>query len=79
MADEDLSDWERCFQWLLRCQVLYEHVDSVHSLAAILRDGVVLCRLINQLRPNTIATKNFSQRPQLSQVYTQSDFLFYFL
>jgi len=63
------SDWERCSQWLLRCQVVCEEqVDSVHSLAAVLRDGVVPCRLINQLRPNTIATKDFSQRPQLSQV-----------
>jgi len=76
--DEDLSDWERCFLWLSRCQVLYEQVDSVHSLAAILRDGVVLCHLINQLRSNTIAAKNFSQRPQLSQVLTRSYFLFYY-
>jgi len=76
MADEDLSDWERCFLWLSRCQVLCEQIDSVHSLAAILRDGVVLCRLVNQLRPNTIATKNFSQRPQLSQVCTHLAFLF---
>ena len=68
MAVEDLTDWERCFLWLSRCQVLYEEVDSVHNLAAVLRDGVILCRLINQLRPDTIATKNFSQRPQLSQV-----------
>ena len=70
MADDELSDWECCLLWLSRCQVLYEEIDSVHSLAVILRDGVVLCRLINHLRPNTIAAKNFSQRPQLSQVYT---------
>jgi len=63
-----------CADWLLRCQVLSRDQRAAQPTATIsdlnhsLRDGVLICLLINRLRPKTIDPKDFSQRPQMSQV-----------
>lgn len=72
-GDSD-KDWVRCATWLVHCQVLpREHRSALpnasqHDLAHALRDGVVICLLANRLYPRAIDPKDFSQRPQLSQV-----------
>ena len=75
MAMKDLKeDWKLCASWLVRCQIIAsDHpVNSpsaeVFELAQILRDGVLLCHLLNRLIPGIIDAKEFSQRPQMSQV-----------
>jgi guanine nucleotide exchange factor VAV len=68
-----MDDWTKCVQWLVRVGMLPgDHrlatpAAQLAELAYLLRDGVLLCRLLNRLRPRTINTKDFSQRPQTSQ------------
>ena len=69
-----IDDWRLCADWLVRCRIIAkEHAvthesSGVFELAQILRDGVLLCHLLNRLSPGVIDAKEFSQRPQLSQV-----------
>ncbi|XP_064650133.1 guanine nucleotide exchange factor VAV3-like isoform X3 [Lineus longissimus] len=71
MASED--EWRLCVEWLIRCNVLpsdheFTQQDAeVVSLAQNLRDGVLLCHLLNVLAPDCIDPKDFSPRPQMSQ------------
>lgn len=67
------EDWCMCVQWLVRCQVLpKDHKANspqaqIFDLAQALRDGVIICHLLNQLSPGCLDLKDFSQRPQMSQ------------
>ena len=69
------EDWRLCADWLVRCRIFApEHPvtqpqTEVFELAQMLRDGVMLCHLLNNLRPATVDTKDFSQRPQMCQVW----------
>lgn len=70
MADE----WRQCANWLVRCHILPDDHKttgpdaSAFDLAQALRDGVLICHLLNNLSPNVVDLKDFSPRPQLSQV-----------
>jgi len=70
MAD----DWKLCADWLVRCEVLApEHpaarpTGQLQNLAAVLRDGVLICILLNRLHPDAIDPKEFSPHPQVSLV-----------
>uniref|UniRef100_A0A673FU79 Guanine nucleotide exchange factor VAV3-like n=1 Tax=Sinocyclocheilus rhinocerous TaxID=307959 RepID=A0A673FU79_9TELE len=65
--------WRQCSLWLINCKVLPRShrvtADSaqVFDLAQTLRDGVLLCQLLNNLRPDTINLKEINLRPQMSQ------------
>ncbi|XP_052404617.1 guanine nucleotide exchange factor VAV3 isoform X2 [Carassius gibelio] len=65
--------WRQCSLWLIDCKVLPRShrvtADSaqVFDLAQTLRDGVLLCQLLNNLRPGTINLKEINLRPQMSQ------------
>lgn len=66
--------WRQCALWLIHCKVLpanhrvtWESA-QVFDLAQTLRDGVLLCHLLNNLRPQTINLKEINLRPQMSQV-----------
>ena len=69
-----MEDWQLCVEWLVRCQVLpsdhklAKNDAQVFDLAQFIRDGVVLCHVLNHLSPGCINPKDFSQRPQMSQV-----------
>lgn len=66
--------WRECVTWLIRCEVLPpDHRvtlpnSQVLDLANTLRDGVLLCQLLNKLVPGCIDLKEISLRPQMSQV-----------
>lgn len=68
------DEWRHCVDWLVRCNILPEEHRatqpdaSAFDLAQTLRDGVLICHLLNNLFPNSVDLKDFSQRPQLSQV-----------
>ena len=68
------EDWRLCVEWLIRCEMISEdhklamEEAQVFDLAQLIRDGVLLCHLLNRLRPGSIDSKDFSQRPQMSQV-----------
>ncbi|CAL1533586.1 unnamed protein product [Lymnaea stagnalis] len=77
-VEEDKSkmaadEWRNCVEWLVRCQILPPDHKATKSdatafdLAQALRDGVLLCHLLNTLHPNCIDMKDFSSRPQMSQ------------
>lgn len=66
--------WRQCAMWLISCNVLPANhrvtaaTAQVFDLAQTLRDGVLLCQLLNNLRPRTINLKEINLRPQMSQV-----------
>lgn len=69
---EDL--WRECAAWLTRCKVIppdhkanWPDSDHLRVLALTLRDGVLLCNLINFLDPNA-DMKDFNRKPQMAQV-----------
>lgn len=71
--------WRQCALWLINCKVLpanhrvtWESA-QVFDLAQTLRDGVLLCHLLNNLRPQTINLKEINLRPQMSQVRTERE------
>ncbi|GAA6236046.1 guanine nucleotide exchange factor VAV3-like isoform X1 [Lates japonicus] len=65
--------WRQCAMWLISCNVLpVNHrvtadTAQVFDLAQTLRDGVLLCQLLNNLKPHTINLKEINLRPQMSQ------------
>ncbi|XP_056112970.1 guanine nucleotide exchange factor VAV3b isoform X1 [Rhinichthys klamathensis goyatoka] len=65
--------WRQCSLWLINCKVLPRNhrvtadAAQVFDLAQTLRDGVLLCQLLNNLRPDTINLKEINLRPQMSQ------------
>ncbi|XP_039745180.1 protein vav [Pararge aegeria] len=70
-SGEDL--WRECASWLTRCSLLRpDHkanwpTSTTHDLAYTLRDGVLLCSLLNVLQPGCIDMKDVNQRPQMAQ------------
>ncbi|XP_072935337.1 protein vav [Epargyreus clarus] len=65
--------WRECASWLTRCGLLrHDHkanweTSTIHDLAYTLRDGVLLCNLLNTLHPGCIDMKDVNQRPQMAQ------------
>ncbi|GAB0092906.1 Vav [Sergentomyia squamirostris] len=70
MAD-DL--WKKCLSWLIECNVIPSDHRSclpdseIKVLALTLRDGVILCNLINFLDTNALDMKDFHRKPQMAQ------------
>nr|XP_028588458.1 guanine nucleotide exchange factor VAV3 isoform X1 [Podarcis muralis] len=68
-----MEPWKQCAHWLIQCRVLpVNHrvtwdTAQVFDLAQTLRDGVLLCQLLNNLRPHAINLKEINLRPQMSQ------------
>jgi hypothetical protein len=66
MAMDDF--WRECVSWLVKIKIIPEnHSMNLHKLSALLRDGVILCHLSNQLDPN-LDLKDFNKKPQMAQV-----------
>ena len=70
-----IEPWRECADWLTRCGILRsDHIANgaeakARDLAVTLRDGVILCNLLNDIEPGCIDTKDVSQKPRLSQVF----------
>ncbi|XP_033986180.1 proto-oncogene vav-like isoform X2 [Trematomus bernacchii] len=65
--------WRQCAMWLIECRVLPENHRvtwegaQVCDLAQALRDGVLLCQLLNNLMPQAVNLREINLRPQMSQ------------
>ncbi|XP_007432565.1 proto-oncogene vav [Python bivittatus] len=65
--------WKQCAQWLIQCRVLPPNHRvtlegaQVCDLAQALRDGVLLCQLLNNLMPHAVNLREINLRPQMSQ------------
>ncbi|XP_069460530.1 proto-oncogene vav [Ambystoma mexicanum] len=65
--------WRQCAHWLIQCRVLPPNhrvmwdTAQVCDLAQALRDGVLLCQLLNNLLPHAVNLKEINLRPQMSQ------------
>ncbi|KAL6110987.1 vav1 [Pungitius sinensis] len=65
--------WRQCATWLIDCRVLPENHRvtwegaQVCDLAQTLRDGVLLCQLLNNLLPQAVNLREINLRPQMSQ------------
>uniref|UniRef100_A0A3Q3LMC4 Osteoclast-stimulating factor 1 n=1 Tax=Mastacembelus armatus TaxID=205130 RepID=A0A3Q3LMC4_9TELE len=65
--------WRQCAMWLIDCRVLPENHRvtwegaQVCDLAQALRDGVLLCQLLNNLLHQAVNLKEINLRPQMSQ------------
>ena len=72
MAKSD--DWKLCVDWLLRLKLISRNhkVSSADAeptdLVILLRDGILLCELVNKLSPTAIDPKDYCRRPQMSEV-----------
>ncbi|XP_041482210.1 guanine nucleotide exchange factor VAV2-like isoform X2 [Lytechinus variegatus] len=69
-----VQSWRLCARWLVECGVLpYDHRimnqdAEVFDLGQTLRDGVILCHLLNHIKPGSIDTLELSNiRSQTSQ------------
>lgn len=66
--------WRDCAKWLTGCNALREDhkanwPQATHyDLAYTLRDGVLLCNLLNTLEPGCLEMKDVNQKPQFAQV-----------
>lgn len=69
-----MEAWRQCAHWLVAARVLPAgHRASspggqVWDLAQALRDGVLLCHLLNALLPRAVPPHDICPRPQMSQV-----------
>ncbi|XP_078045355.1 vav guanine nucleotide exchange factor isoform X3 [Augochlora pura] len=65
--------WHECAKWLTRCGALRaDHKANwpeatAFDLAYTLRDGVLLCNLLNTVDPGCIDMKDVNQKPQMAQ------------
>ncbi|CAH2222200.1 proto-oncogene vav isoform X2 [Pelobates cultripes] len=65
--------WQHCARWLIQCRVLPPNhrvtldTAQVCDLAQALRDGVLLCQLLNNLIPHAVNLREINVRPQMSQ------------
>lgn len=72
MADDF---WRECAAWLQRCNIIPpDHKanwpdSEIRVLALTLRDGVLLCNLLNFLDANALDMKDFHRKPQMAQVW----------
>lgn len=68
--------WRDCAKWLTQCKVIPpEHKanwpdSEIRVLALTLRDGVILCNLLNYLDPTGLDLRDFNRKPQMAQVRT---------
>ena len=66
--------WRECTKWLTRCGALRpDHKlnwsdSTITDFAYTLRDGVLLCNLLNILDPESFDMKDVNQKPQMAQV-----------
>lgn len=72
MAENNL--WRDCVNWLIQCKVIPpDHKanwpdSEIKILAITLRDGVLLCHLLNYLDPSCLENTDFHRKPQMAQV-----------
>ena len=66
--------WRQCVSWLVDTRVLPpQHKTTypsaqIFDLAQTLRDGVVLCNLLNAIKPGAVDLTRINIRPQMLQV-----------
>lgn len=75
--------WRECTSWLTRCGALRpDHKlnwsdSTIADFAYTLRDGVLLCNLLNILDPESFDMKDVNQKPQMAQVSFGKYFIYY--
>lgn len=73
--------WRECAEWLIRWEILPgDHKANcptacIADLANILREGVLLCKLLNKIDPGCIDMKDVNLKPTLAQVIYFEHFL----
>ena len=73
------DDWRQCVNWLVRCRVINQGHPVVspsaklQDLTYLLRDGVLLCQLLNVLHPDSVDARDVSLNPQASLVIRIAD------
>ncbi|CAG9766734.1 unnamed protein product [Ceutorhynchus assimilis] len=67
--------WKECAEWLTRWEMIrpdheaHWSESTIADFADILRDGVLLCKLLNKIDPGCIDLKDVSLKPTMTQVF----------
>ncbi|XP_050296677.1 protein vav isoform X2 [Anthonomus grandis grandis] len=65
--------WKECCKWLTRWEMIrpdhkaHWEGSTIADFAVVLRDGVLLCKLLNKMDPGCIDMKDVSLRPTMAQ------------
>lgn len=65
--------WRKCASWLTKWELIRKDHKSnwptacIADLANILRDGVILCKLLNKIEPGALDMKDVNLKPTLAQ------------
>lgn len=73
---EDIPEivWRACYTWLTQNKVIPKEglvdrpISNVTELAIYLRDGVLLCKLVNKLNSDALKLTDFNRKPQMIRV-----------
>lgn len=62
--------WQECLDWLLRWEIIPPQTNfAVTNLPHILKNGVLLCRLLHKMDENSINMEQVFTNPMNSQVF----------
>lgn len=62
--------WQECFDWLLRWEIISPHNCTATDLPNILKNGVLLCRLLHKMDENCINMEQVFTNPKNAQVFS---------
>jgi len=78
MAEQEeevmLQKWQECLKWMNRIEFLREDhrlnlcTCTIRDFAIFFKDGVILCKLLCHIDPNSIDMSSVSLRPHDAQV-----------
>lgn len=68
--EEYMPMWQECLDWLLRWKIIPQQTNcTITDLPHILKDGVLLCKLLHKMDENSINMEQVFTNPTDSEVF----------